>query len=108
MTLPLFAVAPPLRLDAHYVARVGKSRVTLDSVITDFKAGSSAEAIAEHYPVISLAEVYAVLAYYLRYQDEVEEYLREQAAAEAAARDEVERQFPTAWLRKRLLARRDM
>jgi hypothetical protein len=106
MALTLLAVEPPLRFDKHQVVRVGKSRVTLDSVIADFKAGSSAESIAEHYPAISLAEVYAVLAYYLRYQDEVEEYLREQAVAEAAARDEVERRFPTAGLRERLLARR--
>ena len=107
MALTLLAVAPPLRLDDHQVARVGKTRVTLDSVIADFKAGSSAEAIAEHYPAVSLAEVYAVLAYYLRNQDEVEGYLREQAAAEAAARDEVEARFPAAGLRQRLLARRD-
>jgi uncharacterized protein (DUF433 family) len=106
MTLTLLAVEPPLRLDNHQVARVGKSRVTLDSVIADFKAGSSAEEIAEHFSAISLAEVYAVLAYYLRYQDEVEEYLREQAVAEAVARDDVERRFPTAGLRQRLLARR--
>ncbi|MFN8514825.1 MAG: DUF433 domain-containing protein [Chloroflexia bacterium] len=77
MALTLLAVAPPLRLDDHQVARVGKTRVTLDSVIADFKAGSSAEAIEEHYPAVSLAEVYAVLAYYLRNQDEVEGYLRE-------------------------------
>ncbi len=106
MALTLLAVAPPLRLDDHQVARVGRTRVTLDSVIADFKAGSSAEVIAEHYPAISLAEVYAVLAYYLRYQDEVEAYLREQAAAEAAARVEIEQRFPTAGLRQRLLTRR--
>jgi hypothetical protein len=73
MALTLLAVAPPLRLDDHQVARIGKTRVTLDSVIADFKAGSSAEAIAEHYPALGLVDVYAVLTYYLRYQDEVEE-----------------------------------
>ena len=108
MALTLLAFAPPLRLDDHQVARVGKSRVTLDSVIADFKAGSSPEAIAEHYSALSLAEVYAVLAYYLRYQDEVEEYLREQAAAEAAARDDAKQRFPHSGLRQRLLARRTL
>ena len=53
MVLALRAVPSPLRLDEHQVARVGQTRVTLDSVIADFKVGSSAEAIVAHYPALS-------------------------------------------------------
>lgn len=107
MVLALRAVPSPLRLDEHQVARVGQTRVTLDSVIADFKVGSSAEAIVAHYPALTLAEVYAVLAYYLRYRDDVEAYLLEQALAEAAARAEAAQQFPASGLRQRLLERRE-
>ncbi len=58
MTLVLAAEAPPLTADAMGVLRVGKSRVTLDTVIGAFLDGTTAEEITEQYPALSLGEVY--------------------------------------------------
>jgi hypothetical protein len=50
--------------------------------------------------------VYSVITYYLRHKPEVEAYLKEREALAARVREEVERRFPSAGLRERLLARR--
>lgn len=64
--------------------RVGKTRVTLDTVIAVFKQGSTAEEIVYRYPSLRLADVYATIAFYLNHQPEVETYLqlRQQQAQE--------------------------
>jgi len=56
----------PIETDADGVIRVGKTRVTLDTLITAFNDGATAEEIAQQYPAVSLADVYAVIAYYLK------------------------------------------
>jgi hypothetical protein len=50
--------------------------------------------------------VYSVIAYYLRHKSEVDAYVNERTAAAMRLREEVERQFPSARIRERLLARR--
>jgi hypothetical protein len=57
--------------------------VTLDTVIGAFNAGATAEEIVQQYPSIALADVYSVIAYYLRHQADVQTYLaeRQQQAA---------------------------
>jgi uncharacterized protein (DUF433 family) len=106
MTLVLAPQAPPLALDQTGVFRVGSSRVTLDTVIGAFRDGATAEEIAEQYPSISLADVYAVIAYYLAHAKEVDAYLkaREQRASEV--REANERLFDPVGIRARLMARR--
>jgi hypothetical protein len=53
-----------------------------------------------------LADVYAVIAYYLRHKEEVEAYLQEQERLSEKIREENEQRFPSKGLRDRLLARR--
>jgi hypothetical protein len=53
--------APPLRLDADGILRVGGTRVTLDSVIGAYEAGATAEAIATQYDSLSLRDVYGAI-----------------------------------------------
>ncbi len=106
MEIILQTEAPPLRQDASGALRIGHSRVLLDLVIRAFQDGATPEAIAQHYPAVTLADIYAVIAYYLRHRDEVEAYLaaREQRAQEV--RQRIERQQGSlADLRARLLAR---
>lgn len=95
----------PLRADADGVVRVGSTRVTLDTVITAFKEGAAAEEIVFRYPTLHLADVYAVLSYYLRRPKEIEDYLT-QGQYKA---NEVKRQYRTLFdnqgIRERLLAR---
>lgn len=99
--------APPLREDADGALRVGESRVLLELVVRAFQGGATAEAIAESYPTLKLADVYGVIAYYLRHRGAVEAYLarREQTAGEVRRHIE-NRQGDLGDRRARLLQRR--
>jgi uncharacterized protein (DUF433 family) len=95
----------PIETDPHGVVRVAGTRVTLETIVDAFQAGATPEDIAQQYPSVSLVDVYAVIAYYLRHQSEVDAYVEERTAAAARLREEVDRQFPSAGIRERLLAR---
>jgi uncharacterized protein (DUF433 family) len=105
MTMVLTAEAPPLAADAAGVFRVGKSRVTLDTVVGAFRDGATAEEIAEQYPAVSLGEVYATIAYYLAHAAEVDDYLRMRQQRSADVRRANERLFDPTGIRARLMAR---
>ena len=96
----------PLAADRDGVLRVGGTRVTLDTLVAAFREGATAEEIAQQYPSLQLADVYAVIGYYLRRRDEVDAYLQQAAAAAADVQRENESQFDSAGVRARLLARR--
>jgi len=99
----------PLKMDDDGVIRVAGTRVSLDIVITAFnEEGASAEEITHQFPVLSLADVYSVIGYYLRNRDSVDEYLHERATRREQVRRENEARFSTAGLRERLLARRKL
>ena len=95
----------PIERDANDVIRVGGTRVILDSVIYSFRQGATPETIVQQFPVLSLADVYLVLGYYLNHRAEVDAYLREQEAIADEIQREVERIFPADGIRERLLAR---
>jgi len=80
--------APPLNEDASGALRVGGSRVLLEIVVRAFRDGATPETIVQRYSTLELPDVYAVLAYYLRHSNEVEEYLakREQKAEQVRQR----------------------
>jgi uncharacterized protein (DUF433 family) len=78
MSLTLHADPLPLADDDAGTVRVAGTRVTLETVVEHFRGGATAGAIAERFPVLSAADVHAVLAYYLRHRDEVDHYLAEQ------------------------------
>jgi uncharacterized protein (DUF433 family) len=96
----------PLAADADGVIRVGGTRVTLDTVVTAFREGVSAEAIADQYPTLDLADVYAAIAYYLRHRTDVEDYLARAREQAERVRRENEARFSPEGVRARLLARR--
>ena len=66
----------PLEVDANGVVRVGGTRITLDTIVAAFSQGATAEEITHQYPSLHLADVYAVIAYYLRRRETVESYLQ--------------------------------
>ena len=76
VTLMIAAEPIPLEADGEGVVRVGGTRVTLDTVVAAFNEGATAEEIVYQYPSLDLADVYAVIAYYLQRRPEVEAYLR--------------------------------
>ncbi len=96
----------PLTTDADGVVRVANTRVTLDTVIAAFGEGSTPETIAQQYPSLSLADVYAVIGYYLNHRPEVHTYLQQREQAAAQIRQDNEARFDPDGVRMRLLARR--
>lgn len=58
--------------------RVADSRVSLDSIVHAYWEGKSPEAIADAFPTLMVEQVYGAIAFYLRYQAEVDEYLAQQ------------------------------
>jgi uncharacterized protein (DUF433 family) len=102
----LVAPPPPIRTDADGVARVGGTRVRLETVVNAFNGGSGAEEIVLQYPSLDLTDVYAVIAYYLWHRADIDAYVRLREAAAAEVRRETEARFPPDGVRERLLARR--
>lgn len=107
MAFTIQAASPPLREDAAGALRVGDSRVLLELVIRAFQDGATPETIVQRYSTLSLADVYAVIAYYLSHRSVIEEYLsrREQKAEEVQRRVESQ-QGDISEIRARLLAKR--
>jgi len=77
-----------------------------NALVAAFDAGATAEEIAQQYDSVSLADVYSVIAYYLRHQADVRAYLAERQKQAAQVRKENERRFDPTGIRERLLARR--
>ena len=101
------AEAPPLYEDADGALRVGASRVLLELVIRAFQDGATPEAIVHRYPTVTLSDVYATVAYWLRHRKDVEGYLAQRERAGAVVRERIEReQSDMSDLRDRLRGRR--
>jgi uncharacterized protein (DUF433 family) len=103
--LPLHAEPPPLRVDAGGAVRMGNTRISLDLVVEQYENGMSPEDMVRAYDTLVLAHVYAVIAYYLRHQDEVRAYLKRRAEEAEALRAKIETERPRI-SREELLARR--
>ncbi len=105
--LLLHADPPPLRVDEGSAIRVGSSRVSLDLVVEQYENGMAAEDIVRAYDTLRLADVYAVIAYYLRHRDEVSAYLKRRSDEAQALRSKIEAERPRVG-RDELLARRNV
>jgi len=104
--LPLQTDPLPIRVDleSNGALRVGPTRVTLAVVLGAYRGGATPEEIVSRFDTLRLADVYAVIAHYLRHQAEFDAYL-----------DECDREFDRlraaalangqAGLKERLLAR---
>lgn len=83
-TLPLHVDSLPLHEDDGGAIRVGDTRISLDFVVEQYENGMTPEDMVRAYDTLVLADVYAVIAYYLRHRDEVQVYLkRRQEEADA-------------------------
>ncbi|MBE2271909.1 MAG: DUF433 domain-containing protein [Anaerolinea sp.] len=80
----------PIAADEHGVIRVGNTRVTLDTIIARYRQGDTPEAIHEGFPTISVSDIYAMIAYYLAHQEELDAYLARRQATGEALRREIE------------------
>ena len=96
----------PLEINANGVIRVGGTRITLDTVVAAFSQGATAEEITHQYPSLHLADVYAVIGYYLRRREAVESYLQHRKKDADSIRKQNESRSDPNGVRDRLLARR--
>jgi uncharacterized protein (DUF433 family) len=103
--LTLHAELPPLRLDEGGTIRVASSRISLDVVVSQYENGMTPDELVRAYDTLTLADVHAVLAYYLRHADEVRAYLTRRDEEAEALRANLEAERPRA-SREALLARR--
>jgi len=104
-SLPLHADPPPLRLEEGGAVRVGKSRVSLDLVVEQYENGMTPEDLVRAYDTLELADVHAVIAFYLRHRDEVRAYLKQREVEAETLKAKIEVARPRV-SRDELLARR--
>ncbi len=88
--LIIHADHPPLRVDEGGVVRVGRGRISLDLVVEQYENGMTPENMVRAYDTLMLADVHAVIAYYLRHSDEVRAYLKRRAEEAEALRVKIE------------------
>lgn len=96
----------PLNTDADGVMRVGASRVPLETVVHAFDQGHTAEEIVSRYPALRLADVYAVIAYYLNTKSAVQSYIESQTNAAQQVWEQIEPRPDYQSFRQKLLARK--
>jgi uncharacterized protein (DUF433 family) len=96
----------PLRYDKYGAVRVIGSRVTLDTIVGYYEQGESPEEIADGFSTLQLADVYAIVGYYLKHKTAVRAYLREREKRANALRKKMQARSNPRDLKKRLTARR--
>ena len=78
MTVKLnFTDGVPLHETTDGNIRVIGSRVTLHTLVGCFGMGQTAEYIQEDFPSLTLAQINAIRAWYLKHRAEVDEYIKE-------------------------------
>jgi uncharacterized protein (DUF433 family) len=93
MRMEIVADPVPLTVDEYGTVRIAGTRVTLDTLIACYQQGNDALAIVEGFPALQLADVYAVIAYYLRHREEVDRYLEQNEREAEEVRRLYEAQF---------------
>ena len=53
------------------------SRVSLASIVYEYRDGAAAETIRQNFPTLSLEQIHGAIAFYLEHPEEVEGYLRD-------------------------------
>jgi hypothetical protein len=75
--------------------------------LESFLDGATPEEIVQRYPALDLVAVIEVIAYYLRYQEQLDVYLANGRTRAEAVRSEVETRYNTVGIRERLLKRQE-
>jgi uncharacterized protein (DUF433 family) len=97
---------PPLTTGPDGVVRITGTRLPLETIVTAFDSGATAEEISQQYSSLDLASVYAVISYVLDHRHEVDEYVGRRRDSAAQMKGDIEATFPPDGVRARLLARR--
>lgn len=90
------AIDEPLQRDQDGVIYVGNTSVTLLTLLDYHLRGDSTEEIHKRFPGVPLADIYAIIAYYLANRDEVDEYIWQIETEAERLREEFETNRPQA------------
>ncbi|MBE9121027.1 DUF433 domain-containing protein [Tychonema sp. LEGE 07199] len=71
--------------------RIAGTRMSVQSIAIDYKAGMTPEKIAEEFPHLTLSQIYAALAYYYANQNQIDADI----AAENAEWERLEAEYTT-------------
>jgi len=80
----------PLTQTADGTIRVTGSRVSFEAVVYQYDEENSAERIHESFPSLRLADIHAVISYYLNHRDQVDEYVHDQQKRARTVREDIE------------------
>ncbi len=105
--LTLAAQPAPLTVDADGVARVGGTRVAVDTVVRVFKQGTTAEQIVDTFSTLTLANVHATIIHHHGHESEVGDYLAHRQQQRAEAHELIEARSDRRAFREQLRACRD-
>lgn len=90
------------------VWRVKGTRVSVDSVLHAFNNdGASPEEIAWQFDSLDLKKVYSVINYYLHNREKVDQYLFDSRKANRKIFRQIDKDFPRAALKEKLVSRRN-
>lgn len=89
MTLTLVETAPPITAWPDGTYRIGSTKVLLEAFIWVYThEHKTAEQLVDEWPVVTLQQAHAVLAYYLANKDEVDAYVEAQRLKNERLREE--------------------
>jgi uncharacterized protein (DUF433 family) len=96
----------PLRMEEDGGIRVAETEVQLEWVIEAHENGTDPETIVRWFDRLRLADVYAVISFYLNHKAEVRQYILERDRQAQEIRDKIEAGQPDrSKLREKLLTR---
>jgi len=102
--LPLNDQPIPIRIDEHGVARVGGTRIPLETIVAAFRRGASPEEIVHAYSALKLSDVYKAISFIIDHPGEIAEYMKAVDADRATSLKLVEEHGDLYYLRDKLLA----
>ena len=56
---------------------IAGKRISLASVVYEFRDGAAPESILRSFPLLTLEEIYGAIAFYLSHQEQIDAYLRD-------------------------------
>jgi uncharacterized protein (DUF433 family) len=105
MTLTISPQPVPLITTEHGDIHVVGTRVSLETIIEDYNNGASPEDMVLSYSSLNLADVHAVITYYLRNKQDVDAYVQQQKHRAKETREHLSIDQSSQELRAKLRAR---
>ena len=104
--MAILAISVPISKDDYGAFRVANTRVTLDVIVAAHLHGDTPEQIHTGFPTLRLADIYAVITYYLNNQEEVDAYLSQRDAEAEQLHHDLEAKRPDMFQLQRRLQKR--